>query len=447
MSERVRINAIAAGGDGVGTLGDGRAVFVPRTAPGDVVELGQVVLAKRFARARLARLLEPSPDRVQPPCPHYEADECGSCQLQHLSAPAQRAVRQRLVGDALRRIGHLEVDDPPLEASETEWGYRAKISLAIKAVGRSGGRAVETGGDRKLTIGYHRLGRPGQVFDLTRCPIARPELNALWARLREHRDLLPGTAGQIILRVDRAGASHAIVRAGRTGGTGRTGRTGRTDAWTRAKELGRVLEREGIPVVLWWEPEGGAVRTVAGASEAYPAMVFEQVHPAMGDRVRRYAVSQLGELAGRHIWDLYAGIGETTRAIVGWAGAADRADGWTGAMVESVEVDPRAVRIAEARGSSTGVGRVIGRVEEVTGQLRPADSAIVNPPRTGLGGEATDRLNARPPERLVYVSCDPATLARDLARLTSAYRLTDLRAFDLFPQTAHVETVATLERR
>ncbi|HLB54219.1 MAG TPA: 23S rRNA (uracil(1939)-C(5))-methyltransferase RlmD, partial [Gemmatimonadales bacterium] len=92
-------------------------------------------------------------------------------------------------------------------------------------------------------------------------------------------------------------------------------------------------------------------------------------------------------------------------------------------------------------------GRVIGRVEEVTGQLRPADSAIVNPPRTGLGGEATDRLNARPPERLVYVSCDPATLARDLARLTSAYRLTDLRAFDLFPQTAHVETVATLERR
>ncbi|HLG04658.1 MAG TPA: hypothetical protein VI383_00780, partial [Gemmatimonadales bacterium] len=195
MTEAVRITAIAAGGDGVGTLSDGRAVFVPRTAPGDLAELGAITLARRFARARLARLVEASPDRVAPPCPHYTTDECGSCQLQHLSVPAQRAARQRLVGDALRRIGHLEVDDPPIEASETELGYRAKVSLAVGGSGR---------------IGYHRLGRPESVFELARCLIARPELNAVWQGVRANRELLPPTADRLVLRVDRSGSCHVL---------------------------------------------------------------------------------------------------------------------------------------------------------------------------------------------------------------------------------------------
>ena len=104
----VRILRLAAGGDGVGRLEDGRTVFVPRTAPGDLVEIGGLRARRRYARARVARVLEPSPDRVDPPCPHYLHDDCGGCQLQHLDAGAQRAARRGFVGDALRRIAKLE---------------------------------------------------------------------------------------------------------------------------------------------------------------------------------------------------------------------------------------------------------------------------------------------------------------------------------------------------
>jgi 23S rRNA (uracil1939-C5)-methyltransferase len=408
VSEPVRVRAIAAGGDGVGTLPDGRTVFVPRTAPGELVELRDVRLARRFARARVARLLESAPERVVPRCPHYEADDCGSCQLQHLSTAAQGAARRQLVGDALRRIGHLDIEDPPLTPSGQEWEYRSKLTLAAR-----GGR-----------IGYHRLGQPGKVFDLERCSIARPELQLLWTALRDRRRLLPRTLDQLVLRVDREGRCHAIVRSSSG------------DAWNRGKELGGSLEKAGAGAVLWWEPEGGAPRTVSGAREAYPIMVFEQVHPAMGDRARAYAVQELGELSGLHVWDLYAGIGETTRALA--AG---------GATVESVEVDSRAVRVAEAQGPHTGVTRSAARVEDVVGRLRTPDAVIVNPPRTGLAPEVTSRLLELPASRVVYLSCDPATLARDLSRLAATYPLRSLRAFDLFPQTAHVETVARLERR
>lgn len=404
----VRIRAIAAGGDGVGALPDGRTVFVPRSAPGDLAELRELRLARRFGRARVARLLEAAPERVTPRCPHYEADECGSCQLQHLGAAAQREARGRLVGDALRRIGRLDVADPPLEPSETDWEYRAKLTLAA----------------RQGRVGFHRLGQPGQVFDLVRCHIARPELSALWTALRAHRQLLPRHTDSLVLRVDRERTRHVLVR------------TGAGDAWTGARPLGAALERAGAPAVLWWEPAGGAARTVYGAREAYPVTVFEQVHPAMGDRTRRYAVGELGEPAGRHLWDLYAGIGETSRALAA-----------AGATVESVEVDPRAVQLAERLDPNPAITRHTGRVEDLLQRLRPADAAILNPPRTGLEPGVIDRLTARPSDRLVYLSCDPATLARDLARLAPLYQITTLRAFDLFPQTAHVETVARLERR
>jgi 23S rRNA (uracil1939-C5)-methyltransferase len=152
----------------------------------------------------------------------------------------------------------------------------------------------------------------------------------------------------------------------------------------------------------------------------------------MGDRVRSFAIEQLGEVAGRKLWDLYAGIGETTAQLVS-----------RGALVESVELDRRAVAEAEAGGPPAR--RLAGRVEHVLTQLRPPDGVITNPPRTGMDERVTTELERLRPNRIVYISCDPATLARDLQRLPS-FQLTTLRAFDLFPQTTHVETVATLER-
>jgi 23S rRNA (uracil1939-C5)-methyltransferase len=405
----VRILRLAAGGDGVGRLEDGRTVFVPRSAPGDLVELTQVREYRRFARARVARVLEPAPVRVAPPCPHYVEDDCGGCQLQHLDAAAQRSARRTLVGDALRRIAKLPADDPELVPASQEFDYRTKITLA-----------VDGGGAR---IGLHPLERPDRAFELIRCHITTPALMSLWSELREVRRLLPRSLPrslrQLVLRLDRGGGRHVVLV------------TAPDERWT-GHELHRELEARGVDATLWLQHEGGEAVAVAGAPQRYPATVFEQVHPAMGDRVRAHAIAALGEVAGVHVWDLYAGIGETTAALA-------RA----GASVESVESDPRAVAEAEARGPAAE--RRAGRAEHVVGQLRRPGLVVTNPPRSGMDERVTAALVQAAPRRVVYVSCDPATLARDLTRLPG-FRPVSVTAFDLFPQTAHVETVAVLDR-
>jgi 23S rRNA (uracil1939-C5)-methyltransferase len=399
----VRILRLAAGGDGVGRLEDGRTVFVPRSAPGDLVELTRVREHRRFARARVARVLEPAPERVGARCPHYVEDDCGGCQLQHIASSAQREARRTFVGDALRRIAKLDVPDPELVPASEDFEYRTKITLH-----------VDEGGRR---IGLHPLDRPDYAFELARCHITRPELMSLWEEVGSLRELLPGGVRHIVLRLDRWGHRHVVlVTRPRTG----------------AAALHDAMKARGVAATLWVQPEGEGASAVSAADQPFPATVFEQVHPAMGDRVRAHAVAALGDIARRHVWDLYAGIGETTAAL------AD-----ANASVESVESDPRAVAEAEARGPRAA--RLVGRVEQVVGRLRSPDLVITNPPRTGMDERVTAALDAAAPSRIVYISCDPATLARDLGRL-QGFRLSSALAFDLFPQTAHVETVAVLDR-
>jgi 23S rRNA (uracil1939-C5)-methyltransferase len=401
----VRILRLATGGDGVGKLADGRTVFVPRTAPGDLVELTAVRNHRRFARARLGKVLEQGPDRIEPRCPHYTHDECGGCQLQHLTLAAQQDARRSFVGDALRRLGRLDVADPELEPAGKAFEYRTKLTLAADGRGR---------------IGLRRYERPDEVFQLQHCHIAIPELMTLWKELRNAAGLLPTSITKVVLRQDRSARLHVVVRAPST------------ETWAGGESLCSELARRGQPATIWWHPEGGSPRPVAGESQSYPATAFEQVHPEMGDRVREFALSQLGPVSGRKAWDLYAGIGQSTESLV-------RA----GAEVESVELDRHAVDAAV----STGVAarRYAGRVEDLIGALNKPDLVVTNPPRTGMEARVTAGLENAAPQRVVYISCDPATLARDLTRLPS-YRLRIVRAFDLFPQTAHVETVAVLER-
>lgn len=406
--EAVRIERIAAGGDGLGHLADGRAVFVPRTAPGDLVELARVSRQRSFARAQAGRILEPGPGRVVPPCPHYERDQCGGCQLQHLSPEAQRDARRAVVGDALRRVGGLDVGDPDLEPATADWAYRTRITLHPGADGRR--------------FGFHRLGKPGDIFDLDTCLIADPAVQELWSVLRLQRRFLPKRLESVTLRLERGGARHILVRG--------------TDAtWPDASRLVDVMRARLADVSVWWQPPDGAPRVI-GESVAFPATVFEQVNPAMGDLVRDWAVAAVGDVTGQLGWDLYAGIGETSRLLL-----------QRGARVESVEADARAVRLAQPEQPVGGPLRAhTGRVESVVGQLPPPDFVITNPPRTGMDAPVVGAIDTSSARRLVYISCDPATLARDLRGLGEAWRLASLRAFDLFPQTAHVETVAVLER-
>jgi len=410
----VRIERLAAGGDGVGRLDDGRVVFVPRTAPGDLVEIGRRRDYRRHARARLTRLLEPGAGRVEPRCLHYVADECGGCQFQHLDLPSQLSAKRGIVGDALARLARVDVPVAEVEAAPQPWEYRSRVTLAM--------------GPGRRFAGFHPLDQASRVFPLEHCAIAHPGLMRIWRALQPHLHLVPGTAKTLLLRLDRAGNHHLVVR------------DEGARAWDKGSALASAMSEEVSDLSVWWQPPGGAARVTGGSADPFPATVFEQVHPVMGDRIRSHALRQLGELPGQHVWDLYAGIGETSELLL--AG---------GATVESVELDRRAVELAERRsgpgwaGAGPGIRRHVGRVEELAGRLRPADGIIANPPRSGLEPRVVEALVSRPARRLIYVSCDPATLARDLGRLSPAFRVRQVQPFDMFPQTAHVETIAVLE--
>jgi 23S rRNA (uracil1939-C5)-methyltransferase len=406
----VTIQGIAAGGAGVGRLADGMTVFVPRTAPGDQVELDIVQRRRRYARALVRHQAVAGPARVRPACPHYVADGCGGCQLQHLGAEAQLEAKRRIVGDALRRIGRRDVPDPVIVAAPAAWRYRSRVTLAA-----AGGR-----------IGFHRFDHPNRVFELEDCVITRERVMALWRRIAAHRQLLPPSLTSILLQEDRQGQFHVVV----AGAAERV-----WDATPLAEALG------DLPVHIWWRPPRGAPRVVAGPVRGFPAGAFEQVYPEFAGRIRGDAVAALGEVAGRVVWDLYAGVGETAALL------AER-----GAAVWSVEADRRAVSWARshtpAPAAPGAVHLVAGRVEESLHRLPAPDAVVVNPPREGLAPGVTRALEVwaaqRAEGRVSYVSCDPATLARDLGRVPSL-GLATITAYDLFPQTSHVEVLVVLE--
>lgn len=401
----VEITAIAAGGDGVGRLADGRAVFVPRTAPGDRVALrgDRLRMHRNFARAESETLVAPGPGRAEPVCPHYTQDHCGGCQLQHLAYETQLAAKRRIVGDALRRIGKLDVPDPEIVEAIEEWRYRAKVSMAVS---------------RAHTAGLHRYDRPGTVFPLVDCHIADLRLMALWRELRPRLGLLPPRTTRITLRMDREARRHVIVESA-------------GEPW-QAERLRADLP-DGDRIVCWWHPPDGAARVVAGPATGFPATAFEQVNPEMGALARRWVADQLGDVRDRVVWDLYGGVGDTATLLAA-----------RGAQVVSVDADERAIDWARRRGA-TGVRFVAARVEDAIATLPEPYAAVLNPPRAGLHWDVTLRLTSAPVPLLAYLSCDPATLARDLSRMMINYRVVAIRAFDLFPHTAHVETAVILE--
>lgn len=416
MTDVVTISGIAAGGDGIGRLADGRAVFVPRSAPGERVRLrpGSLKLHRNFGRGEVGEVVAAGATRVTPPCPHYLQDRCGGCQLQHLSYDAQLAAKRAIVGDALRRIGKLDVADPEMVEAVEELRYQAKISLTVS---RTGGDSVDG-----LAVGLHPYDRPGRVFPLIDCHLTDRRLMALWRELRLHLDLLPERLSRLTMRLDRDGRRHVIAESA-------------GEPWLNARQLRAALP-DGDEVSWWWHPERGAARVVAGPVTGSPATGggFEPMNPEMDGIARAWAVEQLGDVSGRVVWDLYGGLGDTAALLAG-----------RGAQVVSVDVDERAVAWAKQRPVAAPVRFIAGRVEDVLPGLPAPQAVLVHPPGAGLHWDVTLRLMGAPVARLVYLSRDPATLARDLHRLSVNYRVTAVRAFDLFPQTAQVGTVAVLE--
>ena len=398
------IESIAAGGDGVARDG-GRVVFVPRTAPGDVAVVRLVEEKERFARGRLARLRVAADRRIEPPCPHYVEDDCGGCQLQHIGYEAQLEAKRVIVRDALARIGRVAVEPPPVEPSARPWRYRRKLTLAMR---RRGARWI---------AGLHPYYDAAAVFPLDDCPITEEGVVAVWREVLAAGGLLPRVpALRGAVRLVGGGASFALE-----GGT----------SWHASAAF-----FEAVPalVALWWRREGGTPRLLAerGGGAAASAS-FVQVNEEVAARLREHVLALVRSHEPATVVDAYAGAGETAVPLA--AG---------GARVTAIELD-RAASSESARRLPAGSRALAGRVEERLAEALPADVVVVNPPRTGIDARVAAILAAAAPHprAIVYVSCNPATLARDIARLPG-WRVRSLRLFDMFPQTAHVETVCEL---
>ena len=415
----VEITGIAAGGAGVGRLPDGRVVFVQRTAPGELVDVRVTGGKARWARAELVAIRRAAPARRLAPCPHYE--RCGGCTLEHIEYEGQLVAKRGIVGDALERIGGLDTGVPEIVASPREFRYRNRVAFTLVRLGST------------VVAGFHELNNPARVLDIgAACLLPEEAVAAVWGRLREEwgpaANRLPsGQKLRLTLRGTSGGAVALLVQGGFGAG--------------RAEEL---LERvEGLAAV-WHEPEGGPLRLVAGDAAlqevweeeelALSGAVFLQVNRGSAALLEEHVLALAMAGGEKRVVDAYCGIGLHARRLAR-----------QGVEVVGIELDEAAVREAGRDAPDSATFRA-GRVEEVLPEVLPADLVIVNPPRAGLDAAIPGILNGSGARRLIYVSCDPATLARDINRLEE-YTLSTVKCFDLFPQTSHVETVAELKKR
>jgi 23S rRNA (uracil1939-C5)-methyltransferase len=426
------IDSIAAGGDGVGRAG-GLVVFVPRTAPGDV-GLTRIDGGGRFARGRLERLLRAGPSRIDPPCAHYVADRCGGCQLQHIAYDGQLEAKSAIIRDSIQRIGKRSIAAPVVRPSARQWRYRRKLTLALRRPAHGGWIA-----------GLHPFDAPGRVFDLVDCPITDERVLAVWREIRAAARWLPDAPelrGAVRVPADGDGEGTSFLLEG-------------ARRWPTHTQFFDATPSLGA---LWWRPEGQsrrrlhariAIATAGGGSDvgAGDAEVpdatrpdanaadasFAQVNSEVAAELHRHVVALALAHRPATAVDAYAGSGDT---------AVPLAD--AGVRVSAIELDRDGAARGAARLQAPSL-MMRARVEDVLASLLPADIVILNPPRGGVDVAVTTALSSAPTavRAIIYVSCNPSTLARDLSRLPG-YRIESITAFDMFPQTAHVETVCEL---
>lgn len=419
----LEIDDLSSTGAGVGRAGDGRAVFVPLTVPGERVRARIVQERKTWARAELVEVLEASEDRREPRCPLY--DRCGGCQLQHVTYEKQVGWKAERIREALSRIGGIEIGDLEVESATEEFGYRNRVSFTLKRI--RGGLNF---------AGFHERDRPHRIVDVRgECFLPERGILPVWIGLRslwgeDAQRLPPGAELRLTLRATDEGI--VLVIEG--------GRPGNEDARNAAWLLEQIPEFRAI----WHRPErADRALLLAGARAlrdgwfgeqlAVASSAFLQVNREGAHAVHEAVMTEIGYPAGLVVIDAYAGVAGYGRRLA-------RA----GAVVVAIEVDPAAARIA-ATDAPEGMTVDRGRVEDRLPIHLPADRVILNPPRSGVAEAVTDALISSPVPQIIYVSCDPATLARDLERLRPTYEIRTVRAWDLFPQTAHVETVVTLD--
>ena len=383
------ITDLAYGGDGVGRT-DGRVCFVPFTLPGERVQAHLIQETKRYARANIAEVLIPAPDRIQPLCPYFRA--CGGCQYQHLDYASQIRWKQKQVADILARIGGFRA--PPLEPmvpSPHPYGYRNKITLH-----GPGHPAFLALNDR----------RP---IPIECCPLATEPINAV---LREQ------------LQRTLAGGEHLVIRSNQAGET----------RWF-AECAGRRTASDGKP--------GTLTEKILGQSYDYPLNSFFQVNTEILNQILITAGSRFKACGCSTLVDAYCGVGVFVLALTS---RNQRGIG--------IEVDNDAITAAKANAVRQAVSHVMflqgpaeARLEQALRDSSASQTCLVlDPPRAGCSAPILRTITRHRPRHLLYLSCIPPILARDLKQLTqSGYRLVRVQSFDMFPQTAHIECLAELD--
>jgi 23S rRNA (uracil1939-C5)-methyltransferase len=439
------IDSLAYGGNGVARL-NGFVVFVRRGLPGDLVRARVTKVKRNHAEALAVEVLKHGPERVDAPCAHYPA--CGGCRFQDLAYEAQAAAKAEQVADALRRIGGLA--EPPLEPIEPaveRFHYRNKLEYSFTAT--HAGPA----------LGFHRAGRWDEVLEIERCWLTTDLGNAIrhavrdWARAEGLEAYDQGEHTGYL--------RHLVVREGRNTGqvlvqlvTAAGERFDRDELVETLRRFPQVrsihwavndspAEVTNLPTTLLWGEEA-IEEELGGLRFRVRPNAFLQTNTAMAERLYGLA-AEYAELSGSEtVYDLYCGIG-----TIGLTLAANALTVW------GVEVSEESVACALENADLNGIvnaaffaGEVGASLEELHERAGPPDVVVVDPPRAGLSGKALRRLARLEAQRIVYVSCNPTTLAGNVKELARdwGYKLERARPVDMFPHTPHVETVALLLR-
>jgi tRNA/tmRNA/rRNA uracil-C5-methylase (TrmA/RlmC/RlmD family) len=378
---------------------DGRVVFVRHALPGERVRAQVTGQTKHFLRADAVEVLQASPDRVERPCPFAGPGRCGGCDWQHVALPVQRQLKAQLVEEQLRRVAKVEravvVEVVPGDIDGLRW--RTRVQFAVDTSGRAG----------------LRRHRSHELEPVDFCLIASQEVEQVGAEALPW----PGASG---VEVAANGSQRVVNVSGRR---------------VQLPEVAAGVVVDGRPV----QAPHGLRHTVLGRSFEVAAGGFWQVHPGAAQVLAQAVLDGLDPQPGDTAVDLYAGAG-LFAALLGERVGPDGA-------VLAVESDPRAC--ADAARNTSDLAHVRIRTTAIdqaaVRRLGSPDLVVLDPPRAGAGIEITRELARLRPRRLAYVSCDPASFARDLRVLLDAgWALEDLRAFDLYPMTEHVELVALL---
>src|SRR5215210_880221 len=441
----LRIDSLAYGGNGVARL-DGFVVFVRRGLPGDTVRARVTKVKRNHAEALATEVLAPGPERVEAPCAHYPA--CGGCRFQDLAYDAQVQIKEQQVADALTRLGGFT--DPPLEPivpAESVFEYRNKLEYSFTQ--------YEDG----PTLGFHKAGRWDEVLEVERCWLTTELGNAIrnavraWAR-EEGLEAYDQETQAGYLR-------HLVVREGRNTGqalvllvtaAGERFETGYfVEVLRRFPEVRSIhwaindtpAEVTNLPTKLLWG-EDSIEEELSGLRFRVSPNAFLQTNTGMAERLYAVAREFAALSGGETVWDLYCGIG-----TIGLALARDALTVW--GLEVSEEAVARALENADLNGITNAAffaGNVGQAVQELRERSGDPDVVVVDPPRAGLAGKALRRLGEIEAPRIVYVSCNPTTLASDAKTLCHdwGYELLRARPVDMFPHTPHVECVALLEK-